>query len=63
MELDGCMMKWMIKKYTLKTPASVNTNPPPAPTRNTAATLRRKATAALDIKMSAPGLSDGSMRA
>ena len=42
----------VMSRMSLNTPASVRTRPLPAPTRNTAATLRRKATAALLRRMS-----------
>jgi hypothetical protein len=38
----------------LNTPARVRTRPLAAPTRKTAATLRRKATLAFDMRMSGP---------
>jgi len=44
----------VINKMSLKTPASVRTNPLPAPTRNTAATLSKKATEALEIRINGP---------
>ena len=47
----------VMRRMSLNTPASVSTSPEPAPTRKTAATLRRKATAALLRRMS--GLQGG----
>ena len=44
----------VMRRMSLNTPASVSTSPEPAPTRKTAATLRRKATAAFEMRMSGP---------
>ena len=42
------------EQRTLNTPANVNTRPDPAPTRKTAAMLRRNATSALEKRIRGP---------